>query len=76
MAEEITKKRTRKTQKFQRAIGSVPLADIMAKRNQKPEVRKAQREAAIKLVKLNYILEFGLKICTKYMYANCQCSVC
>lgn len=48
MAEEITKKRTRKTQKFQRSVGNVTLQEILAKRNQKPEVRKAQREQAIK----------------------------
>jgi len=51
MAEEIQKKRTRRAQKFQRAIGATSLADIMAKRNQKPEVRKAQREQAIKAAK-------------------------
>jgi len=50
-AEEITKRKTRKTQKFQRAIGTTSLADIMAKRNQKPEFRKAQREQAIKAAK-------------------------
>lgn len=50
MAEEIQKKRTRRTQKFHRAIGNTSLADIMAKRNQKPEFRKAQREQTIKYV--------------------------
>ncbi|XP_030850722.1 60S ribosomal protein L24 [Strongylocentrotus purpuratus] len=49
--EEITKKRTRRTTKYQRAIGGSSLADIMAKRNQKPEARKAQREQAIKVAK-------------------------
>jgi large subunit ribosomal protein L24e len=34
--------------KFQRAITGASLAEIMAKRNQKPEVRKAQREQAIR----------------------------
>uniref|UniRef100_A0A8D2KH93 Large ribosomal subunit protein eL24 n=1 Tax=Urocitellus parryii TaxID=9999 RepID=A0A8D2KH93_UROPR len=42
--EEIQKKRTQRAVKFQRAITGASLADIMAKRNQKPEVRKAQRE--------------------------------
>ena len=42
------KKRTRRAVKFQRAITGASLADIMAKRNQKPEVRKAQREQAIR----------------------------
>ncbi len=46
--EETAKKRTKKTQKFQRAVVGATLADIMAKRNQKPEVRKAQREQAIR----------------------------
>merc|ERR1711894_159121 len=40
--EEKSKKRTRRTTKFQRAITGATLGDIMAKRNQKPEVRKAQ----------------------------------
>jgi large subunit ribosomal protein L24e len=34
--------------KFQRAITGATLEDIMKKRNQKPEVRKAQREQAIR----------------------------
>jgi large subunit ribosomal protein L24e len=46
--EEQTKKRTRRTQKFQRAIVGASLTDIIAKRNMKPEVRKAQREQAIR----------------------------
>uniref|UniRef100_A0A2K6D639 Large ribosomal subunit protein eL24-related N-terminal domain-containing protein n=1 Tax=Macaca nemestrina TaxID=9545 RepID=A0A2K6D639_MACNE len=43
-SEEIQKKRTRQAVKFQRAITDASVADIMAKRNQKPEVRKDQRE--------------------------------
>lgn len=54
--EEVTKKRTRKTTKFQRSIAGTSLAEIMAKKNQKPEVRKAQREQAIKLVSLSCIV--------------------
>jgi len=50
--EEVSKKRTRRTTKFQRAITGATLSDIMAKRNQKPEVRKAQREQAIRCVLL------------------------
>lgn len=46
--EEQTKKRTRRTQKFQRAIVGASLTDILAKRNMKPEIRKAQRDQAIK----------------------------
>ncbi|CAH1406446.1 unnamed protein product [Nezara viridula] len=49
--EEQSKKRTRRTQKFQRAIVGASLSDIMAKRNMKPEVRKAQREQAIRAAK-------------------------
>ncbi|XP_049284119.1 60S ribosomal protein L24 [Anopheles funestus] len=51
IVEEASKKRTRRTQKFQRAIVGASLSDIMAKRNMKPEVRKAQREQAIKAAK-------------------------
>merc|ERR1712154_58891 len=43
--EEVSKKRTKRTQKFQRAVVGATLQDILAKRNQKPDVRKAQREA-------------------------------
>ena len=46
--EETSKKRTKRTTKFQRAVVGATLQDIMAKRNQKPEVRKAQREQAIR----------------------------
>ena len=45
---DVSKKRTKRTQKFQRAVVGATLQDIMAKRNQKPEVRKAQREQAIR----------------------------
>lgn len=48
--EETTKKRTRRTVKHTRAIVGATMADINAKRNMKPEVRKAQREQAIKWV--------------------------
>merc|ERR1712062_837709 len=51
LQEEVSKKRTRRTAKFQRAITGASLADIMAKRNQKPGVRKAQREQAIRAAK-------------------------
>merc|ERR1712224_1072065 len=44
--EDVSKKRNKRTQKFQRAVVGATLQDIMAKRNQKPEVRKAQREQA------------------------------
>ncbi|XP_045154710.1 60S ribosomal protein L24-like [Echinops telfairi] len=50
-SEEIQKKRTRRAVKFQRAITGASLDDIMAKRNQKTEVRKAQREQAFRAAK-------------------------
>eukprot|EP00073_Rattus_norvegicus_P033084 XP_006257240.1 PREDICTED: 60S ribosomal protein L24-like [Rattus norvegicus] len=49
--EEIQKKRTSRAVKFQRAITGASVADIMAKKNQKPEVRKAQRKQAIRAAK-------------------------
>ncbi|XP_048768410.1 60S ribosomal protein L24-like [Ostrea edulis] len=49
--EEIAKKRTRRTTKFTRAVTGLSLAEINARRNQKPEVRKAQREQAIRAAK-------------------------
>nr|AAG13295.1 60S ribosomal protein L24 [Gillichthys mirabilis] len=50
-SEEVTKKRTRRAVKFQRAITGASLAEIMAKRNQKPEVRKAQRSRPSELLR-------------------------
>uniref|UniRef100_A0A8D0BD34 Large ribosomal subunit protein eL24 n=1 Tax=Salvator merianae TaxID=96440 RepID=A0A8D0BD34_SALMN len=50
-SEEVQKKRTRRAVKCHRAITGASLAEIMAKRNQKPEVRKAQREQAIRAAK-------------------------
>ncbi|VVC99792.1 unnamed protein product [Leptidea sinapis] len=43
--------RRKRTQKYQWAIVGASLSDIMAKRNMKPEVRKAQREPTIKAAK-------------------------
>merc|ERR1711864_59483 len=51
LEEDVTKKRTRRAQKFQRAVVGATLQDIMAKRNQKPEGRKAQREQAVRAAK-------------------------
>merc|ERR1712000_582870 len=51
LEEDVTKKRTRRAQKFQCAVVGATLQDIMAKRNQKPEVRKAQREQAVRAAK-------------------------
>merc|ERR1712215_476870 len=51
LQEDVQKKRNKRTQKFQRAVVGATLQDIMAKRNQKPEVRKAQREQAVRAAK-------------------------
>merc|ERR1711992_48347 len=51
LEEDVQKKRNKRTQKFQRAVVGATLQDIVAKRNQKPEVRKAQREQAIRAAK-------------------------
>merc|ERR1712212_1050962 len=48
---EVVKRRTRRTVKNQRAIQGASWGEILAKRNQKPEVRKAQREQAVKAAK-------------------------
>ncbi|VDP89076.1 unnamed protein product [Echinostoma caproni] len=44
LSEETAKKRTKRSGKHTRAIAGASLAEIMAKRNQKPEVRKAMRD--------------------------------
>merc|ERR1712117_1017267 len=49
--EDVSKKRNKRTQRFQRAVVGATLQDIMAKRNQKPEVRKVQREQAVRAAK-------------------------
>merc|ERR1712131_12019 len=49
--EETTKRRTKRTHKFQRAIVGASLNEILAKKNQKPELRKAQRDEAIRAAK-------------------------
>merc|ERR1719217_399701 len=50
-AEEAAKKRTRKAQKFQKAIVGMSLDDIKRKKAQKPELRQAAKEAALKEAK-------------------------
>ena len=49
--EEAVKRRTRRTVKHTRAIQGASLQEILMKRNQKPEVRKAQREQALRAAK-------------------------
>jgi large subunit ribosomal protein L24e len=51
-SDDAAKRRTRRAVKFQRAIQGATLDQIMAKRNQKPEVRQAQREQQIQQAKL------------------------
>jgi len=49
--DEGGKKRTRKAQKFQKAIVGMSLEDIKKKKAQKPELRQAAKEAAAKEAK-------------------------
>jgi len=48
ITEEVSKKRTRRTVKHQRAVVGASWDSIRAKRTQKPEVRAAARQAAIR----------------------------
>lgn len=48
--EEQSKRRTRKTQKYNRAYTGATLDQILQKRNQTSEVRKAQRDQAIRYI--------------------------
>merc|ERR1719454_601816 len=50
-ADEGGKKRTRKAQKFQKAIVGMSLEDIKKKKAQKPELRQQARDAAAKEAK-------------------------
>merc|ERR1711920_696503 len=47
-ADESAKKRTRKAQKFQKAIVGMSLEDIKKKKAQKPELRQQARDVAAK----------------------------
>merc|ERR1712083_889488 len=49
--DETGKKRTRKAQKFQKAIVGMSLEDIKRKKAQKPELRKQAQDAAAKQAK-------------------------
>mmetsp|Transcript_17108 Transcript_17108/g.37672 ORF Transcript_17108/g.37672 Transcript_17108/m.37672 type:complete len:167 (-) Transcript_17108:153-653(-) len=49
--DDQAKKRTRKAQKFQKAIVGMSLDDIKKKKAQKPELRQAAKEAAAKEAK-------------------------
>merc|ERR1712084_217112 len=50
-ADEAGKKRTRKAQKFQKAIVGMSLDDIKKKKAQKPELRQQAKDAAAKEAK-------------------------
>merc|ERR1719412_2168135 len=56
-ADEATKKRTRKVQKFQKAIVGMSLDDIRQKKAQKPQLRAAAKEAAAKEAKARMALK-------------------
>jgi large subunit ribosomal protein L24e len=62
-SEQEIKKRTRRNIKFQRAITGVTWNEILAKRNQQPEFRKAQRQDAIKYDYLNSHLFLKTTFC-------------
>ncbi|EGG23887.1 S60 ribosomal protein L24 [Cavenderia fasciculata] len=49
--EVVHKKKTKRTQKFERSILGASLEVIKQKREQKPEFRAAQREAALREIK-------------------------
>lgn len=49
--EELSKKRTKKVTKAARAFAGASLTEILAKRNQNPEVRKAMRDQAMRALK-------------------------
>jgi len=57
ISEEAAKKRSRKTVKHQRAIVGASLDQIKAKRNQRPEVREAQRQQALEAAKKKKVEE-------------------
>jgi len=49
--EEFAKKKKKKAVKFQKGIVGISLEEIKRKRNEKPEVRVAQREQAMREIK-------------------------
>ena len=50
-AENGTKKKSKRTKKFKRAVVGVSYAELQKKKNQKPEFRAAAREAALRELK-------------------------
>jgi large subunit ribosomal protein L24e len=59
MSETTTKKRTRRLNKVQRSVVGLSLDDIKKKATMKPEVRTAQREAALKEIKARKAVSKG-----------------
>merc|ERR1712060_788695 len=59
------KKRTRKAQKFQKAIVGMSLEDIKRKKAQKPELRKEAKEAAAREAKARSTAHSGSKAKSK-----------
>merc|ERR1712039_1022002 len=57
--DETGKKRTRKVQKFQKAIVGMSLEDFKKKKAQKPELRKAAQDAAAKEAKARLAKKSG-----------------
>ena len=49
--EEVKRRRARRNVKYERAVVGATLSEIRTKRDQKPEVRKAQREQLIRAAK-------------------------
>merc|ERR1711974_66499 len=70
LSEETTKRRTRRTQKFQRAIEGVSEEKLRELRQQKPEVRAAARLQAARAAKEKK--QTQKKVATKKPKANAQ----
>merc|ERR1712168_1485029 len=64
---ELAKRRTRRNQKNARAIQGSSWTEILAKRNQKPEIRKAQRDQAVKAAKAKKQSDAARKSTTRGM---------
>merc|ERR1711921_17230 len=64
---EVSKRRTRRNQKNARAIQGSSWTEILAKRNQKPEIRKARRDQAVKDAKAKKKSDAARKATTRGM---------
>ena len=47
-AEVVLKRKSKRTVRIQRAVGGMSLDDFKKKKNEKPEVRQAARDAALR----------------------------